>query len=201
MANIYTTTASALPAANERLVIARFKQPARVAAICVPDTAWRNLETSNVPEEYRAILGAVLDNAAKRILSVHLSAFSLWPSTIDKAYFAPAALLDEATGANSEWMSKEEIESAWRESATRKAWVTSANYSANQAFRKAVAHYEALICKLAGKTSAYSPTDLDLILAKIKDTDLSTELGAFIVRRVDALKNKPAPVEVDCDLL
>jgi len=197
---IYTTTSQALPQACERVIIARFKAPARTAAICIPDTAWANV-TTNAPAQYREILLAVLDNAAKTILNRHLNSFSCWPVDIDTAYYCEQALLEEATGSNSEWLSKEQIEAAWQESATRKAWITSSNYASNAAFRKAVAHYESLITKLAGKTSAYQPSDLDLILAKIKPEDLTTELGGFVVRRIEALRNKPAPAEVDCDLL
>lgn len=201
MATIYTTTTASVPAANERAIVSRFKNPARTAMIILPDTAWQQLTIDGVPTAYRAILEAVLDNAAKTILSKHLNSYTVWPGELDSGYFAPAALLDEATGANSEWMTKDEIETAWRASETRKAWVTSPNYQANQAFRKAVAHYETLILKLAGKTSAYTPNDLDLILAKMKEGDLTTELGSFVVRRIEALRNKPAPAEVDCDLL
>lgn len=201
MATIYTSATACIPTLGERLIVSRFKNPARTAALAIPDTAWRDLEREAISTAYRSILEAVLDNAAKTILSKHLNSYTVWPTELDSGYFAPSALLDEATGANSEWMTKDEIEQAWRASETRKAWVTSPNYQANQAFRKAVAHYEALILKLAGKTSAYTPNDLDLILAKMKESDLTTELGFFVVRRVDALKNKPAPAEVDCDLL
>ena len=199
-ATIYTTATQAMPQAGERLVVARFKGPARTAAICVPDTAWNNV-TSNAPAQYREILTAVLDNAAKTILNRHLNSFSMWPVDIDIAYYCETALLEEALGSNNEWLSKEQIEAAWHDSATRKAWITSSNYASNAAYRKAVAHYESLITKLAGKTSAYQPSDLDLILAKIKPEDLTTELGSFVVRRIDALRNKPAPAMVDCDLL
>jgi hypothetical protein len=193
------TLGHAIPEAGERTVTARFKNPTRMASIAVPDTAWHAVTLA--PVQYREVLIAVLDNAAKRILSKQLAAFSVWPSTIDSGYFCEAALLEEASGANSEWMGKDELETAWRDSETRKAWVSSPNYAGNIAFRKAVAHYETLILKLAGKSSQYTPADMDLILAKLKDSDVGTELGAFVVRRIEALRNKPTPVGIDCDLL
>jgi hypothetical protein len=199
---VYTTPTNCKASEGYRVITARFKNPARSATIAIPATPWSNLEAAEVPTQYRAILEAVLDSAAKTILSKHLSAFSLWPSEIDTAFYCEAALIEEATGANSDWLNKEELDAAWRASATRKAWVTSPNYQANAAFRKAVAHYESLILKLAGKTSQYQPSDLDLILAKLKDEDLTTELGSFVVRRIDGIKNRPVVSnEVNLDLL
>lgn len=185
-----------------RAIVARFKNPARAAYLNIPATAWHNLSASGVPENYRAILEAVLDSAAKAIISKQLSSYSVWPSTLDAGLFCEAALIDEATGANSDWMNKEELEQAWRNSATRAKWVKSPNYAANAAFRKAVAHYESLITKMAGKTSSYTPQDLDLILAKMEPSDLTTDFGSFIVRRIEAIKNRPNRVEVvDMDML
>lgn len=207
---IHTTQATATQEAMEqaasgqqtRSITARFKNPARAAHLNIPAGAWANLAASGTPDNYRPILEAVLESAAKSLISKHLSQTTYWPSSLDAALFSEASLLDEATGANSDWMSKDEIEAAWRESATRKAWVSSPNYSANQAFRKAVAHYENLVSRLAGKTSQYTPNELDLILAKLKAEDISTELGSFIVRRVDAIKNRPQrSAEVNTDLL
>lgn len=197
---IYTTAGQCIPAEGHRLVIARFKNPARMAAIAIDAGPWDRV-AANAPENYREILLAVLDNSAKNILNRHLTSFSLWPSTIDAAYFCEAALIEDATGANSEWMSKDELETAWRASATRKAWVANPNYASNKDFRTAVAHYETLITKLAGKTTQYTPEQLDLMLAKMREEDLSSELGSFVVRRVEALRNKPAPASVNCDLL
>jgi hypothetical protein len=187
---------------GQRLVTANFRNPSRRAFIAVDASPWNQLAADNVPTQYRAILEAVLDNAAKSILAKYLTAYTMWPSELGAHLFNSAALLDEATGANSDWLTKEEIEAAWRDSATRKAYVTSPNYSNNQAYRKAVAYYEGLIVKLAGKTSQYKSEELDLIISKLRDEDLITELGGFIVRRVEAIKNRPQrETEINLDLL
>lgn len=183
-----------------RVITARFKNPARSATIAIPDVAWTDLET--VPEQYRAILDAVLETAARNILSKHLNAFSLWPSELDSGYFSPSALLDEASNANNSWLSKEELESAWKTSATRQQWITREDYKTSAPLRKAVARYEELILKLSGKTSQFEPGDLDLIVAKLKDEDLSTEMGPFVIRRVEAIRNRPArTTDANTDLL
>lgn len=187
---------------NVRSITARFKNPARFATLNIPAAAWQQVETEPMNANYRQILLAVLDSAAKSIISKQLQQFSVWPTSLDAGMFASAALLDEATGANSDWMTKEEIEQAWRDSATRAKWVKSPNYASNPAFRRAVGHYEALITKMAGKTSSYTPEDLDLILAKMEPADLGTELGSFITRRIEAIKNRPQRLEVvDTNLL
>lgn len=197
---IHTAPTSAIATANERIVTARFKNPARSATIVIPTTVWDDL--SNVPEQYRPILDAVLEKAVKDIISKHLNAYSLWPATLDAGYFAPAAIMDEATNANNTWLSKEELENAWRDSATRKQWVTRADYATSAPFRKAVARYEELTLKLSGKTSQYTPDDLDLLIAKLSPADHSTEFGAFVLRRVDALQNRPVKTnEVNTALL
>lgn len=186
---IHTAPTSATATATERVITARFKNPARSATIVIHATAWNDL--SNVPEQYRPILDAVLENAAKSILSKHLSAYSIWPSTLDAGYFSPSALMDEATSSNNQWLSKEELDAAWRDSVTRKAWVTRSDYTTSAPFRKAVARYEELILKLAGKTSQFTPDELDLIIAKLSPNDHATELGSFVLRRVDAIQNRP----------
>lgn len=197
---IHTAPTGATATPTERIITARFKNPARSATIVLPTTVWDDL--SNVPEQYRAILDAVLENAAKSILSKHLNAYSLWPASLDAGYFAPAAIVDEATNANNTWLTKEELDAAWRDSATRKQWVTRADYATSAPFRKAVAKYEELILKLSGKTSQFSPDDLDLIIAKLNPTDHTTELGSFVLRRVDAIQNRPVKTnDANVDLL
>lgn len=197
---INTAPAGVTASEGQRVITARFKNPARSATIVIPTTVWDDL--SAAPEQYRAILDAVLENAAKSILSKHLNAFSIWPSTLDAGYFAPSAIMDEATNANNQWLSKEELETAWRTSATRQQWVSRDDYKTSAPLRKAVARYEELVLKLSGKTSQFTPDELDLILAKMKAEDLTTELGAFIVRRIDAIKNRPVKAnDANVDLL
>ena len=185
----------------ERVITARFRNPSRSASVIISNDAWQKVSDSVSDATYAALLHSVLETAAKSILSRFLENFSVFPSTMPAYHLNPDAILAEASGANSEWMSKEELESAWRASATRTAWVSDSRYATNAAFRKAVAHYETMILKLAGKTSQYKPSDLDLILAKLKETDLTTELGSFVCRRIETLRNKPAAPEVDTDLL
>jgi len=191
---------SVTPAANERLIIVRFKNPARAAAIAIPAESWERMKRE-VPLTYASLLDAVLEKAAKDILSATLSSFTTWPTEIDAMRFTFDALMEQAAGSNSGWLSKEELANAWKASATRKAFYGDARFGSNPAYRKAVAKFEELILKMAAKNAAYRDEELDKILAKIADEDLTGEFGTFIVRRIEQIRNKPITAEVDLDLL
>lgn len=195
---IHRNPESALPADGERIITARFKNPARSATICIPAAPFI---LNDVPEAYRGLLEAVLEKAAKDILSAYLNGFTTWPTTIPADRFTHDALVECASGANSNWLSKEELEQAWKASATRKAFYNDARFSANPAYRKAVGKFEELVLKMAAKNAAYQPEELDKILAKIHDDDLVGEFGLFVVRRIEQIRNKPAAATIDLDVL
>ena len=188
------------PGANERLIIVRFKNPARAAAIAIPSEPWSTMR-AEVPDAYAGLLDAVLEKAAKDILSATLSSFTTWPSDIGADRFTLDSLMEQASGSNTGWLSKDELAAAWKASATRKAFYGDARFSSNPAYRKAVAKFEELVLKMAAKNAAYKEEELDKILAKIDDEDLSSEFGTFIVRRIEQIRNKPMNAEVDLDLL
>ena len=191
---------SVTPSASERLVIVRFKNPARAAAIAIPAEPWERMQRE-VPLAYAGLLDAVLEKAAKDILSATLASFTTWPSEIDAMRFTFDALMEQAAGSNSGWLSKEELAAAWKASATRKAFYGDARFGTNPAYRKAVGKFEELILKMAAKNAAYREEELDKILAKLSDEDLTGEFGTFIVRRIEQIRNKPMTAEVDLDLL
>lgn len=191
---------SVTPAANERLIIVRFKNPARAAAIAIPAEPWERMK-NEVPLAYAGLLDAVLEKAAKDILSATLASFTTWPGEIDAMRFTFDALMEQAAGSNSGWLSKEELAAAWKASATRKAFYGDARFGSNPAYRKAVAKFEEFILKMAAKNASYKEEELDKILAKIADDDLTGEFGTFIVRRIEQIRNKPVTATADLDLL
>ena len=191
---------SVTPAANERLIIVRFKNPARAAAIAIPAEPWERMKRE-VPLAYAGLLDAVLEKAAKDILSATLASFTTWPSEIDAMRFTFDALMEQAAGSNSGWLSKEELANAWQASATRKAFYGDARFGSNPAYRKAVGKFEELVLKMAAKNAAYQPEELDKILAKLHDEDLNGEFGLFVVRRIEQIRNKPAAATIDLDVL
>ena len=188
------------PGANERLIVVRFKNPARAAAIAIPAEPWNTMR-AEVPDAYAGLLDAVLEKAAKDILSATLSSFVTWPSEIGADRFALDSLMEQASGSNTGWLSKDELAAAWKASATRKAFYGDARFGTNPAYRRAVGKFEELILKMAAKNAAYKEEELDKLLAKLDDDDLSSEFGTFIVRRIEQIRNKPMAAEVDLGLL
>ena len=200
MLTISRNPESVTPGANERIINVRFKNPARTAAIAIPVDPWRTMR-AEVPDAYAGLLDAVLEKAAKDILAATLSSFTTWPTEVDAARFTFDALMEQASGSNTGWLNKDELAAAWKASATRKAFYSDARFNSNPAYRKAVGKFEELILKMAAKNAAYREEELDKILAKLDDEDLTSEFGTFIVRRIEQIRNKPMTAEVDLDLL
>lgn len=199
---VYTDPKAApKPALFERTITAYFRAPSRSATIIIPATAWEKMRASVTDTSYGTLLDAVLETAAKSILSARVGSMSIFPSEIDAALFTADAILSAAIGGSSDWLSKDELVKLWEESATRGKFITSPHYATSKAYRTSVAGFAELVTKLAGKTSQYTPAQLDVLLAKMEPSDLETELGNFIVRRVEQLRNKPAPALEDFGLL
>jgi hypothetical protein len=184
-----------------KLIIQHYRSPSRSAAVWVQGDAWAELEASETPASYKPLLSAVLETAAKSILKKRLESMTVWPTTIDTSIFSAEAILSEASGANTDWLSKEELTQAWEQSATRKAFITNPAYATNKAYRGAVAAFADLVLKLAGKTSSYQEAELDKIMVKLAEADHDTEFGSFVLRRCEALRNKPQKAAIDLDLL
>jgi len=58
-------------AAGQRMITARFRNPARSATVLISDLAWQTMNAS-VPAAYAGLLAAVLETACKSILSKRL---------------------------------------------------------------------------------------------------------------------------------
>lgn len=173
---------------GHRTITQNFRNPARHLSVNIPADAWTPLK--DLPAQYAGLLDQVLEMAAKSILKSYAESFSIFPQSIPVDLLTADAIMAEAVGANSDWMNKEELTAAWEASATRKKYVTDPRYAGSKDYRIAVNRYTELVLKLAGKTSSYTEIDLDVILAKLEAADLDTPMGSFIVKRVEALKNK-----------
>lgn len=201
---VYATaeSAAAVRTNDQRTIKQGFKNPARAAFVNVSNEAWDKLKTANVPDQYSALLDAVLVQAAKSIIKRTVENLSgRVPSTINAAWLTADAILEEATNSNSGMMTKAELEEAWNQSETRRRIMTSERYQQSREYRVAANAYAELILGLTARTPTYTDKQLDTMIAKLDDSDLDTDLGSFILRRVDAIRNKPAKAAIDLDLL
>jgi hypothetical protein len=184
---------------NEKTITVAMRNPARQYAVNVPDGAWNAI--SAVPEQYKAIIEATLVEAAKSLIAGYIKEHASKPSTIPAIRVSTEAILEAASNTASGGFTKETLEQAWKESATRKAMVGKPAYKESQAYRRSFAGFEELILKLTGRNTSYTPKELDAILAKLADDDLETDFGLWVVRRVERMRNKPASAEIDYDAL
>ena len=193
--------------AGTRAISVTWRNPARFAGVVISAQPWHAMRAAlgESGAAYAPLLDAVLETAAKAILSRRLGDMSLFPAQIQGEIFSSDAILSEATSGNTEWLDKETLTSLWKESATFKQYSSDPRGQGQgpqaKAYRKAVADLGELVCKLSGKTSQFTEKELDTILAKLHADDLDTTMGAFIVRRIDAIRNRPARQELDLDML
>ena len=202
--HIFATAESAAAVRNndQRTIKQGFKNPARAAYVNISNEAWDKLKTAGVPDQYAPLLEAVLTQAAKNIIKRTVDNLSgRIPSTINAAWLTADAILEEATNSNSGMMTKAELEEAWNQSETRRRIMTSERYQQSREYRVAANAYAELILGLTARTPTYSEKQLDTMIAKLDDADLDTDLGSFIIRRIDAIRNKPAKAAIDLDLL
>lgn len=199
--SIFTSAdAAALCAtAAQRTILTRFRNPSRTFAVNISNDAWQRI--SHIDATYKPLLEAVLYSAAQAILARYINNAGVTPSAIPAHLLSNDAILEEANGNNSEWLTKDELTEAWKASATRAAIYNQSRYANEPAYRRAFTRFEEMILKLAGKTSTYEEKELDTMLAKLADADLGTAFGMFVVRRIEALRNKPQKAEIDLDVL
>ena len=192
---------------THRAISIQFRNPARFAGIVIDGQPWQQMRSAlgEHGAAYAPLLDAVLETAAKAILTRRIGDMSVFPTFISASLFTADAILSEATSGNTEWLSKDELTALWKESATFKRFSADPRGQGNsaqaKAFRQAVSNFGDLIGKLSGKTSQFTPKELDTILAKLDEADYETQMGAFVVRRIDAIRNRPVKADVDMDML
>jgi hypothetical protein len=192
-------SAESVKQANEKTIVCRFKNPARMIAVNIPIDSWNKI--ADIPQPYKELISGVIYNAAKSIISkYYLQTYvehKITISTIPASFLTVDSILEEASGNNSEWLNKDELTEAWKNSETRKSIFNANRYASDRAYQKAFTRFEELILKLSGKTSQYELKDLDVILAKLHDADFNTEFGQFVIRRIEAIKSKPKAEDLD----
>lgn len=122
---------------------------------------------------------------------------------VHASMFSAAQLREDyLAGGSGLSMDKETLEKLFCASATYQSFVGSDKFKFNAQYRTLVEIFKGKVVALAGRGLVASVTDLDLdkIVAKIHDEDLSTQFGAYVLARVSQLKKKREEEETEIDL-
>lgn len=194
MANltIYTSieSAQAVPQSGFTLITKKWKQTA--AQTRMERAVWISssvLVADSVPAAFRPLVESALIEAAKQVLTKFCSD-STMANEIDSSLFEQVNLTEQFLSRGEVWFSKDELEKEFVASATWKRISSKQEFSTNAAYQRAANQFKETICKLAGKTSKIPDSVCDVILSKLEDSDLSTEFGGFVVRRIEAIKSR-----------
>ena len=202
---VYTSPETAALSATsfQRTIVCRFRNPSRTVCVNVSSMVWTEMEAAVRNVTYKAILDSALTEAAKAIISQwanqYLVAGGVIPSEMPVSIVSAEAILDMAASSGSDWPSKEELTEQWKASATRAKIYSPEKYASNKQYRIAYTRFEELIIKFAGKTSQFEEKDLDVILTKLAESDYETGFGRFILKRIEAIKNKPQKETISMD--
>lgn len=187
--------AAMVATAHQRTIVCRFRNPSRTVCVNVNASVWGDMEAAVPNGTYRAILDSALTEATKTLISQWANQYivsgGVIPNEMPVAIVSPEAILDTAASSGSDWLTKEELTEQWKTSATRAKIYSPEKYAANKQYRIAYTRFEELIIKFSGKTSQFEEKDLDVILTKLAEEDYETNFGRFILRRIEAIKNKP----------
>jgi hypothetical protein len=170
------------PEAFERAVLVPFE--------CVAVTS------EEVPEQFLPLVRSALNAAAVSVLVAEIEERGNMCNEIPVASFNRPRLIEAFLGADT-WLSKEELEKQFGETATWNRIKSRPEFATNKQYMARVAAFKADVLKLSAKNGSWKLDDLDRILATIDPTDFETEAGAFIARRCADIKAKLEADKVD----
>lgn len=187
------TSAAAIKAVGEVLVSANWKetknQTRMERAVLIPMEC---LKAPEVPEAFRALVELALANTAESVLKAHCNAepnnYEMLATRFDRP-----ALTEAFMASGSLWMTKEELETAWNASATWARITSREEFKTNKTYQNAASIFKDSILKLSAKPTVFNEEKCDTILAKLETSDLETEMGAFICKRLESFKSRIVP--------
>lgn len=144
--------------------------------------------------EWSDVVNAVLVQQASDSLKAWRGA-NMSASSVPAALFTQSALreafLTDGSGAVN--FTREQLDAEFSKSATWQRIVGSQNYRGNPQYRSVAAMFKEKILSLAGRShGSLTDDDLDRILAKLEEQDLDTQLGAYLVRRIQKIRKDRA---------
>lgn len=194
-------SAEAIKAVGEVLIAASWnktsKQEKKERAILLPMEC---VKAPEVPEAFRALVECALLKTAEGLLKKQQTA---QPNSYQmlRADFDRPNLCEAFISSSNAWLSKDELEEGFMASATWARISARPEFKTNASYQRTAMMFKDTILKLAGKTVTLEPEKCDLILSKLEEADLETEAGAFIVRRLSALKERQPSEVFDLDAL
>lgn len=140
---------------------------------------------------FRALVESALMSAAETVLRDWVNQEGDQCFEIPAEQFNRPNLIETFMGRES-WLSKEALDLAFTQSQTWKRIVTRPEFKNNKSYQRAANLFKDSILKLSGKNTGLKPELCDAILVKLDDSDLNTEFGAFVVKRLGQIKNRTA---------
>ena len=199
--NIESANASAQ--AGELIVSEKWKetanQQAKERAVCLP---FECLKAPEVPESFRALVEAALLQSAKATLKAFVND-SPNSYEADANLFCRPQLVEnflaEQAGMK---VSKDRLCEMLEQSATWQRIASRPEFVRKDAhYMRAVNQFKEALLGITARTCAHSEEKLDTLLAKLEESDLSTEFGVYVSRRIANLKKKPTTEEFDLSAL
>lgn len=149
---------------------------------------------------FRPLVECILERAAESVLKEFVNEN---PNTmeIDESLFTRENLSESFMSSGDSWLTKQELEIGFTQSATWKRITSRPEFTSNATYKAQAEKFKDAILKLTGKAVQMEPDQCDKILVKLEDSDLATGFGAFVVKRLTQLKNKPRASDFDVGAL
>lgn len=138
---------------------------------------------------FRALVESALQSAAETVLRDWVNQEGDSCFEIPAEQFNRPNLIETFMGRES-WLSKEALDLAFTQSQTWNRIVSRPEFKSNKSYQRAANLFKDSILKLSGKNTSLKPELCDALLVKLEDSDLNTEFGAFVVKRLNQIKNK-----------
>lgn len=168
-------------------------QQSKERAIIIPMEC---MKAPEVPESFRALVESALLSSAEAVLKAHCNEEPHAMEVNAAEMFSRVALTEAFLQRGDSWLTKQELEIGFTASSTWKRITSREEFKTNSAYQAAANSFKETILKLTGKNVQIDSDRCDTILAKLEDSDLETDFGQFVVRRLTSLK---ARVSQDVD--
>lgn len=197
---------AASTACNEShtLIVAELRAEKRHYGVLLPADSMP--DTADVPANYRPIVDAALQLAAKGLLASYLGDKTKTREFIPCDLLSADRILNAASEkALSAGMTPERLLVLWKATAKHASVaVKLAKQSgpALKAYQAAVSRHEERVRTLASKASkSLSDSDLDKLLTNMDDDDYCTPYGFYVVAKIEAIRADRGNEEEDIDSL